>query len=52
MSNNLGEIFYNGRIMNLSSLTENELQNMINELEASQVNKKENIKKILKQMEG
>ena len=52
MSNKLGEIFYNGRIMNLSSLNESELQNMMNELEASQVSKKEKIKKILKQMEG
>ena len=52
MSNNLGEIFYDGRIINLSSLSENELQKMMNELEEIQVSKKENIKKILKQMEG
>lgn len=52
MNNNLGEILYNGKIMNLSSLENNDLQNMYNELENNQVIKKEQIKNILREMEG
>lgn len=52
MNNNLGEIFYNGKIINLSSTDENDLFNMYNELENNQIIKKEQIKNILREMEG
>ena len=50
MSNNLGEIFYNGRIINLSSVDEQELMKMVDELENSQAKNKETIKNILNKM--
>lgn len=50
MNNKLGEVFYNGKIINLDSTDETELNDIVNELESSQVNKKEEIKKILNQM--
>lgn len=46
-SNNLGEIFYNGRIINLKSANNDELEDIIRELEQEQNHKKETIKNIL-----
>lgn len=50
MSNKLGEVFYDGRIINLDSAEEQYLNNIVNELEKGQANKKEKIKSILNQM--
>ena len=50
MNNKLGEVFYNGRIINLDSTDEQELKNIVNDLETSQVSKKEKIKNILEQL--
>lgn len=50
MMNNLGEIFYNGRIINLNVANESELKNRMQELEEAQKNIKAMIRQILKQM--
>lgn len=50
MNNNLGEIFYNGKIINLNGTTEQELKMIFDEIENSQAKKKEIINNIFKQM--
>lgn len=50
MNRNLGEIFYQGRTVNLSLAEPQELENMFQELEENQVIKKEAIKVCLNRM--
>ena len=50
MSNKLGEVFFDGRIINLDSAEEQNLNNIVNELEKNQANKKVKINRILDQI--
>ena len=51
MNNKLGEIFYNGRIINFSSTNDQELETMYSELETSRAKKIEKIKNFVEQTE-
>ena len=50
MEHKLGEIFYQGKRINLSTRSQTELEEILQELEAIQVAKKELIKLNLKKM--
>lgn len=50
MDNNLGEVFYNGKILNLSTMQENEMRDMLENLRSKQVVKKEAIRENLNKM--
>lgn len=50
MNHSLGEIFYQGKMVNLSLMESQELENMWQELEENQVIKKEAIKVCLNRM--
>ena len=50
MDNNLGEVFYNGKICTLSTMQENEMRDMLENLRSKQVVKKEAIRENLNKM--
>ncbi len=50
MDNNLGEVFYNGKIYTLSTMQENEMRDMLENLRSKQVVKKEAIRENLNKM--
>ncbi len=50
MEHKLGEIFYQGKMINLSTRNQTELEQILQELECVQVAKKEDIKLNLKKM--
>lgn len=52
MENNLGEIFYNGRIINLRDIEEAEAEKILNDLRNTQVNSKRKISICLDKMKN
>lgn len=46
MKNNLGEVFYKGRTINLSTANKKELENIIAELKEIEVDTKEKIEQL------